>query len=64
MLSLSATCLSIAVASKRGTLRLEEKASRLGGTYVAICDEQGIIEAALDMAEAQRRVADVEARIA
>lgn len=56
MLSLSATCLAIAVASKRGTLRLVVRQSRFGDEYVAICDEHGIIEAALSEDEAKTRV--------
>ena len=62
MVTLSATCLSIATAAARGTLRLEEKVSRLGGTFIAICDERGLIEVAADMAEALRRVEAVKAR--
>ena len=59
MLTLSATCLAIAIANKAGTIRLVERASRFGGTYVAIEDDYGVIEVANDMAEAQRRIAEV-----
>lgn len=59
MLSLSATCLAIALADKHGTLRLVERQSRFGDTFVAIEDDRGVIEVANDMAEAQRRVAGV-----
>lgn len=53
---ISATDLAIAVAAKRGSLRLTERASRLGGTFIAIEDDCGIIEVADDMAVAQARV--------
>jgi hypothetical protein len=53
---LSSTDLAIAVASKRGTLRMVERASRFGGTFVAIEDDHGIIEVVDDMATAQTRV--------
>ena len=59
MLTLSATDLAIALAVKAGTLRLTERASRLGGTFVAIEDAVGVIEVASDMAEAERRIAEV-----
>lgn len=52
---LSSTDLAIALAAKRGTLRLVERPSRFGDTFVAIEDEHGIIEVADDMASAQRR---------
>lgn len=59
MFTLSATCLAIALASKAGTLRLVERPSRLGGVFVAIEDDRGVIEVASDMAEAVARVASV-----
>jgi hypothetical protein len=64
MLSLSATCLAIALADKAGTLNLVERPSRMGGTYIAICDDHGIIEVALDQAEADARLAGIRARLA
>jgi hypothetical protein len=64
MLSLSSTCLAIAIAAKSGTLRLEVRPSRLGGEYVAICDDRGIIEAALSVAEAEARVRAVAEKVA
>lgn len=64
MLSLSSTCLAIAVASKTGTLRLERRQSRLGGEYIAICDDCGIIEAALSEDEAKARILAVTNKVA
>ena len=58
----SATCLAIALADKAGTLRLVERTSRFGGTFVSIEDECGVIEVANDAAEAAARLADVRER--
>ena len=60
--SLSATCVAIALADKRGTLRLVERPSRLGGTFVAIEDAAGVIEVADDLASAEARVAELRER--
>lgn len=57
MQCLSATDLAIAVAHRAGTLTLSEHPSRLGGTYVAISDDVGLIEVAGDMDKAERRIA-------
>lgn len=59
MRTLSATDLAIALAIKAGTLRLVERASRLGGTFVAIEDAVGVIEVASNMKEAQQRIEEV-----
>lgn len=64
MLSLSSTCLAIALADKAGRLTVTEHASRLGGTYIAIGDDHGIIEVALDQAEADARIAAIRERMA
>lgn len=61
MTTLSATCLAIAAAQKAGTLRLIERDSRFGDTFVAIADEHGTIEVASTMAEARARIASVSA---
>lgn len=64
MFSLSATCVAIALADKAGTLRLVERASRVGGTFIAISDAIGIIEVADDLPAAERRVAALRERAA
>ncbi len=64
MRTLSATCLAIAIAHKAGTLRLVERASRLGGTFIAIEDDRGVIEVADDLASAEARVAEIARRVA
>lgn len=53
---LAATDLAIAIAAKRGTLRLVERPSRFGDTFIAIEDDRGIIEVADDMIAANARV--------
>lgn len=58
MLTLSATCLAIALADKAGTLRLVTRVGRVG-PYIAIEDDNGIIEVALDQAEADARLASI-----
>jgi hypothetical protein len=55
----SATDVAIANAAKRGTLRLIERPSRFGDTFIAIEDEVGLIEVALTKREADARVASV-----
>lgn len=62
--SLSSACLSIALADERSTLRLVERTSRFGDTFVAISDEYGMIEVANDMAEANQRVEKLRQRAA
>lgn len=63
MLTLSATCLAIALADKAGTLRLVPREGRVG-LYVAIEDDVGIIEVALSQAEADERIAAIRKRVA
>jgi hypothetical protein len=63
-LSLSATCLAIALADKRGTLTLKTRTDRWGGAFIALADDHGTIEIAEDMAAAQKRVNDLRMRAA
>jgi hypothetical protein len=63
-LSLSATCLAIALADERGTLTLTERTDRWGDTFIAIGDERGTIEVAGDIDTAQQRVKDLRMRAA
>lgn len=63
MITLSATCLAIALADKAGTLRLSEREGRFG-SFVAIEDEVGLIEVSLDWAEANERVRAIRERVA
>jgi hypothetical protein len=64
MITLSATCLAIALADKAGTLALSEHPSRFGDTYIAISDEVGLIEVALTWGEANARVSTIRERVA
>jgi hypothetical protein len=62
--SLSSACLAIALADERGTLRLIERTSRFGDTFVAMVDDHGTIEIADDMAAALARVEALRRRAA
>lgn len=53
---LAASDLAIALAIKEGTLRLVERPSRLGGTFIAISDAHGVIEVADNLELAQARL--------
>lgn len=70
MLTLSATCLAIALADQAGSLRLEEgrnarlEAMGLDGFFVAISDDVGLIEIALSWDEANERVSAIRERVA
>lgn len=64
MKTLSATCLAIALADQRGTLRLIERTSRFGDTYIALADDQGTIEIADDREAAEARIAALRERAA
>jgi hypothetical protein len=57
MLLLSATDYAIRLADKAGVLNLTIRPSRLGGSYVAICDDCGVIEVAADLDAATARIA-------
>lgn len=61
MVTISSTDFAIAMASKGGTLRLVERRSRFGGTFVSIEDAGGVIEVADDMSAALARVAQCAA---
>lgn len=64
MKTLSATCLAIALADQRGTLRLIERTSRFGDTFIALADDHGTIEIADDRAAAEARIAALRERAA
>lgn len=61
MIAFSSQCLAIAIADKKGSLRKVERQGRFG-QFVAIEDDFGIIEVADDMAEADRRIAEIRRR--
>jgi len=63
-LSLSSACLALALADERGTLRMIERVSRFGDTFVALADEHGTIEIAETMTDATARVQALRARVA
>jgi hypothetical protein len=63
MITLSATCLAIALADKAGTLRLVDREGRIG-PFVAIEDEVGLIEIAMSRKEADERVRAIRERVA
>jgi hypothetical protein len=64
MFAVASQDLAIALAIRENTLRLVERPSRFGDTYIAIEDAAGIIEVALTRAEADARVAEVRRRVA
>lgn len=61
MTYLSATDLAIALAHKNGHLRVTERPSRLGGTFLAIEDRHGLIEVHNTQAEWDARLASITA---
>jgi len=63
-LSLSSSCLALALADERGTLRMIERVSRFGDTFVALADEHGTIEIAETMTDATMRVQALRAKAA
>lgn len=63
MKTFSATCLAIALADKHGALRLVEREGRFG-SFISIEDAIGVIETALDWAEANARVSAIRERAA
>jgi hypothetical protein len=62
--SLSSSCLAIALADERGTLRLIERTSRFGDTFIAIADDRGTIEIADNMDAANARIQALRERAA
>lgn len=56
MVTISATCLAIGLAIQNNTIKCIERPSRLGGTYIAIEDDTGVIEVADTMEEANARI--------
>lgn len=63
MFTASATCVAIALAVKSDTLRMVERPSRFGGSFVAIEDAIGVIEVADDMPQALARVVRIKERL-
>lgn len=63
MLAVAAQDLAIALAIRENTLRLVERSSRFGDTFIAIEDGFGLIEVALTQAEADARLAEVRRRL-
>ena len=64
MFTLSATCVAIALADKAGSLRMVERPSRFGGTFIALEDERGLIEVADNMEAARVRLDELRAKLA
>jgi len=62
MFALSSSDLAIALAIKAGDIRLVERTSRFGGTFIAIEDAVGVIEVQDDMTAATQRVASIRER--
>ena len=62
--SLSSACLAIALADERGTLKMIERTSRFGDTFIALADDHGTIEIADTMADAKARVEALRKRAA
>lgn len=62
--SLSSACLASALADERGTLRMIERTSRFGDTFIALADDHGTIEIADTMADAKARVEALRKRAA
>ena len=62
MIAVSASCLAIALASKSGSLRIEERDGRFG-PFWTISDDRGLIEVADTADEARERVRSVEERV-
>ena len=56
---LSATDLAIAIAKREGTLRVEIATNRFGDDFLAISDDNGLIEVAMSKAEAEARIASL-----
>ncbi len=58
---LSSTDLALAAALRASTLRIVERPSRMGGTYVSLEDAVGVIEVHDDLAAAAARLAPIRA---
>ena len=63
MKMLSATDVAIAAAIVSGTLSVSSHPSTLGGTYIAIEDQHGLIEVAQTAEQAEERIAAIRAAI-
>jgi hypothetical protein len=62
MLTLSATDLAIALAAKASTLRVVERVSRFGDTFVSLEDDRGVIEVHANRDAADARIASIRER--
>jgi hypothetical protein len=61
---LSSTDLAIALADKVGDLRFVERASRFGGTFIALEDAVGLIEVHGNRMEADARLSAIRKAVA
>lgn len=63
MIAVSANCVAIAQAIKCDAVRLVERPSRFGGTFISIEDATGVIEVADTMSDAENRIKTIRDRL-